>query len=96
MEGNKEVPGSGAVAMLSSAPEALWVPPADMEHGALAALTANKVTKLGPLVLAGLQYMLTQWPITAKETSGAYTVEGYNLFGDSLMSLNNIPLTTTK
>jgi hypothetical protein len=40
------------------------VPPADMETGALAALTNKKyrVTRVGPLVYAGIQYMLTQWP----------------------------------
>jgi len=88
MEGNADVPGSGAVAMFSSAPTAQWVPPADMQTGALAALTGDKVTKLGPMIAAGIQYMLTQWP----NKDGWYTIEGYNLLGDSMMALNNLPL----
>ena len=88
MEGNPDVPGSGAVAMFSSAPTAQWVPPADMQTGALAALTGGKVTRLGPMLYAGIQYMLTQWP----NKDGWYTVEGYNTFGDSMMALNNLPL----
>ena len=91
MEGNPNVPGSGAIAMFSSAPTAQWVPPADMETGALAALTGGKVTRVGPLMYAGIQYMLTQWP----NQDGDYTIEGYNLFGDSLMSLKNLPVNAT-
>ena len=35
------------------------------------------------MLYAGVQYMLTQWP----HEQGYYTIEGYNLFGDSLMYL---------
>ena len=62
-----------------------------METGALAALTGGKVTRVGPLMYAGIQYMLTQWP----NKDGDYTIEGYNLFGDSLMSLKNLPVNAT-
>ena len=54
----------------------------------IAALTGGYVTRLGPLVFAGAAYMRTQWP----GDDGKYTIEGYNLFGDSLMHLNNLPL----
>ena len=36
------------------------------------------MSKVGPLMYAGIQYMLTQWP----GHDGYYTIEGYNLFGD--------------
>ena len=88
MAGNPDVAGSGAVAMWSSAPEALWVPPADMTTGSIAALTGGYVTRLGPLVFAGAAYMRTQWP----GDDGKYTIEGYNLFGDSMMGLDALPL----
>merc|ERR1719230_218639 len=88
MVGNPDFPGSGAVSMWSSAPTALWVPPADMTTGSLAALTNGQVTKLGAFVFAGVTYMRTQWP----GQDGLYTIEGYNLFGDSMMGLDAIPL----
>ena len=88
MAGNPAIAGSGAVAMWSSAPEALWIPPADMTTGSIAALTRGHVTRVGPLVFAGAAYMRTQWP----GDDGKYTIEGYNLFGDSMMGLDALPL----